>query len=725
MGWKSSMPHAVTTVALVVSFGGVGTPSVTAEISPFPIPSGAVLELRADGLEGDAGNTLQFGGTSTPLSQDVTGFAPVQVTLPPDLLRAGRVDVALVAGNVGAAQGEGYDDFLVRDVQLVLADGTVVRDERYTAGRPYHVGDGLSTSEDPADVLSSVPNFDYFGTRLAQTPEVLRREFRFQLPLVGRSTADAPEVPKVEVDGGAVRVTVADPDGGSVDLQLLAADEADLVSVQAGTGYSKPHEATPGATTVALADADPAAVRSAGGSALETEAIRGFPTQEFSFRVDPATVSQVPHLEVVWQGRTTEGSGATLYVRDLRRGIWAEVASTPDAGAGTVLTGAIDTASTVAADGTVRLQVQEERFLPEEGEFSIAWLTDTQFYSERFPQIYDSMNRWIVENQEEENIVYAVHTGDITQNYNEFPWEWPRASDSMKILEDGGVPYGIVTGNHDIGSSVPGVDDHVFYDQFFPASRFEGDVDEGFRYGGHYGTNNRNHYDLVSYGGYDFLYLYLDWAAGAPEIAWANQVLQAHPNHHAVINTHQYINPAGAYTKDGARFFQEIVVPNDNVFMVLSGHHTGAAYNVRRVPLAGGGERIVMEVLHDYQGGPDGGSGYLRLVRFDLDGLQMDQQPYSPYTDDFDYAAERNNGGIPEEHDDYTLSLDIGTVERTIATDRIAVLVRTGDVVASADDVISGGQVSVSLPADLPDAFVVRLIDPAGGVSESRPHLTH
>src|SRR5688500_16763287 len=175
MGWKSSILHAATTAVLVISFGGFGVPPVTAEASPFPIPTGATLEFRADGLAGGAGNRLQVGGSTTTLAQDVTGFALVQVPLAPGLLRAGRVDVAIVAGNTGAAQGEGYDDFLVRDVQIVLADGTVVADERYTPGRAYHVGDGLSTSEDPSDALSSVPNFDYFGTRLAQTPEVLRR----------------------------------------------------------------------------------------------------------------------------------------------------------------------------------------------------------------------------------------------------------------------------------------------------------------------------------------------------------------------------------------------------------------------------------------------------------------------------------------------------------------------------------------------------------------------
>jgi hypothetical protein len=711
----------VATSILVASPNGAGA-------SAYPLPGEAVFEFEADGVAASAGDVIEVGGeTVATLTEDVSGFETVQVAVPAHLLRSGRIDVALVSGNTGTGQTERYDDFAVQNVRLMLADGSQVVDERYAPDRPYLVGDGFSIEEDPGDIASVIPTFGYLPSR---TEDVLRREFRFVLPRIDRTHRDAPEVPEVAMEGAGFRIGVTDPNGDAVDVELMGADEAELVAAAAGQGFAKPHEENPGATPVPLPGADIAQVAELDGTELTTTTTQGFPTQEFTLRVDPAAAQGVPHLDVVWEGRTAEGTGATLYVFDRVRKVWAEVDSTPDASGGTVLSGAVDVASTMAEDGRVRLQVQEERFRKEDSDFSIAWLTDTQFYAENFPEVYDTMNEWIVDSAEAENIIYAIHTGDITQNYNQREWEWTRASASMEILEDGGVPYGIVTGNHDIGTSLePGAQDHVYYDEYFPVSRFEGSEAEHYEYGGHFGDNNRNHYDLVSYEGLDFLFLYLDWAADTEEIAWANEVLQAHPDRHAILATHQYINPNGDYTNDGARFFEEIIVPNDNMFMVLCGHHIGAAYNVRRIPLPNGGERVVMEVLHDYQGGPDGGSGYLRLMRFDVDELQVDQQPYSPYTDDFDYGAEENGWGgdfvtIPEARDDYTLALDLAPIERELATDRIAVLVRTGEIIASSSDVGHGGTVVLPVPSTAPSGLVVRLTDPGGAVSESRPYLT-
>ena len=36
---------------------------------------------------------------------------------------------------------------------------------------------------------------------------------------------------------------------------------------------------------------------------------------------------------------------------------------------------------------------------PEEFDFSFAWITDTQNYPKAYPQIYDSMTQWIVDNR--------------------------------------------------------------------------------------------------------------------------------------------------------------------------------------------------------------------------------------------------------------------------------------------------------------------------------------
>ena len=40
-------------------------------------------------------------------------------------------------------------------------------------------------------------------------------------------------------------------------------------------------------------------------------------------------------------------------------------------------------------------------------------MSDTQYYSESFPYIFDRQTQWIVENQEAMKIKYVFHTGDL------------------------------------------------------------------------------------------------------------------------------------------------------------------------------------------------------------------------------------------------------------------------------------------------------------------------
>jgi hypothetical protein len=52
-------------------------------------------------------------------------------------------------------------------------------------------------------------------------------------------------------------------------------------------------------------------------------------------------------------------------------------------------------------------------------DFTIIVLTDTQFYSANYPDIYTSQTQWIVDNREALNIAYVTHVGDIVDNCNQ------------------------------------------------------------------------------------------------------------------------------------------------------------------------------------------------------------------------------------------------------------------------------------------------------------------
>ena len=83
----------------------------------------------------------------------------------------------------------------------------------------------------------------------------------------------------------------------------------------------------------------------------------------------------------------------------------------------------------------------------------------------------------------------------------------------MKKIENpdvpvtGGIPYGICVGNHDQGIVGDPNSTAIYYNQYFGTARFNGRT----YYGGHYGANNDNHYELFSAGGINFIHISLEY----------------------------------------------------------------------------------------------------------------------------------------------------------------------------------------------------------------------
>jgi hypothetical protein len=283
-------------------------------------------------------------------------------------------------------------------------------------------------------------------------------------------------------------------------------------------------------------------------------------------------------------------------------------------------------------------------------DFTIIILPDTQHYSDQFPEIYTSQTQWIVENKDDLNIVFVSHMGDIVQNDDTDEAEWKAADAAMRLL-DNVVPYGVLPGNHDmqVGGAA------LYYEQYFPSSRFE----EHDWWGGSF---DRNHYSyqLFSAGGDDYLILHMQYCPTAAGMDWANNVLAQWPERNAIISTHSYLAADGALMKNcqnksngytnGAKMWNRLVKKNPNVFMVLAGHIPGFA---RREDFEG---RIVYQVLADYQDFPLGGSGYLRIMKFEPQNDIIRVSTYSPYLDQyleesgnqFDLAFDMTGDAVPQ-----------------------------------------------------------------------------
>ena len=279
----------------------------------------------------------------------------------------------------------------------------------------------------------------------------------------------------------------------------------------------------------------------------------------------------------------------------------------------------------------VRVSLAEEP-----ADFSVVLLPDTQNYSESFPDTYLAQTEWIKQRARADNIKFVIHLGDISQNHNKIEEEWKVADRAHRVL-DGVVPYSVVPGNHDMGMVDKKLTrDTSLYNKYFPPSRF----DKCPWYGGHFGEANDSNYCLFEAGGMKFLVLSLEMCPRDETLAWAGRVLEENRDRRVIVATHCYMRPDGrdkktarAYGLDGAtgeELWDKFIRKHANIFMVTSGHVLGVGLQTN----ANDAGLPVHETLVDYQGLPNGGDGWLRILRFVPSENKIHAKAYSPLLDE-------------------------------------------------------------------------------------------
>ena len=268
--------------------------------------------------------------------------------------------------------------------------------------------------------------------------------------------------------------------------------------------------------------------------------------------------------------------------------------------------------------------------------FTVAVLPDTQRYSQSFPETYLAQTEWIRDRAGPDNVKFVIHLGDVVHNV-QVETEWENADRAHRAL-DGVVPYSMLPGNHDLdldgelltrGTSL--------YNKYFSPARFEAYP----WYGGHMDEANDNNYCFFQADGMQFMVLSLEFSPTDEMLHWAGGVLDAHPDLRVILATHCYMRPDGRDTRcgqakglvgnSGEAIWDKLVRKHENVFMVLSGHVLGVGYQ-RSLNDAG---RPVHEILVDYQGLPNGGSGWLRTLRFVPAENKIYVKTYSPLLDEY------------------------------------------------------------------------------------------
>lgn len=294
-------------------------------------------------------------------------------------------------------------------------------------------------------------------------------------------------------------------------------------------------------------------------------------------------------------------------------------------------------------------------------EATFVLLPDTQTYAEKYPHILHSQVDWIVENAEAIDLV--LQQGDLTQNNSEKEWE---VVQSAFFKLNNKVPYVLAVGNHDMGST-PGkfadIRNTTTFNSFFTFPVMA----ELPAFGGVFEPGKLdNAYYLLDAGGHKWMVLTLEFGPREAVLEWANRVAAQHADRTVIVNTHSYMYSDStrqgttdnwrpqAYgigkdtgenaVNDGEQIWEKLIRKQPNIRFVFSGHilnsGVGSLISINDAGFP------VYQFLANYQegvkGSVNGGNGYLRILKIDLEKDQLTVQTYSAYTDAYLKSREQN-----------------------------------------------------------------------------------
>jgi hypothetical protein len=285
-------------------------------------------------------------------------------------------------------------------------------------------------------------------------------------------------------------------------------------------------------------------------------------------------------------------------------------------------------------------------------DFLIPVLPDTQNYSDHvgLNGRWYAQSEWIITNRVQKNIAYVAQLGDIVQNGDILSGspndtEWEVATNAMYRLENPsrtllryGIPYGCCVGNHDQEPNGDPDGTTTHFNKYFGINHF----DDKPYYGGHYGTNNDNFFNLFSVGGLDFIVFSFEFDRyGSGVMDWAQSVLATNKNRRVMVMTHH----AGSdYTPSNLSASGDAILAglgsNTNFFLMLGGHvfnGTGWGEGSRSDNVSG---HTVRTLISDYQNRPNGGDSLMRLMYFSPSNNTVSIKTYSPFTDTFETDAD-------------------------------------------------------------------------------------
>lgn len=286
----------------------------------------------------------------------------------------------------------------------------------------------------------------------------------------------------------------------------------------------------------------------------------------------------------------------------------------------------------------------------EEYEYVLAFLPDIQYLTQNNPHNLKVMFDYLVEQGKQKKIEYVIGLGDITNSNTQEQWNTViRQTDRL----NGYIPYSLVPGNHDV---LLNKKLELFNESYAKKT--------GFYYqhvaanGGFFKNDSvRNTYLTFSVGEIDYIIINLDFGATDDILEWAGSVLDAHPDHRAILTTHGYLNGDGTtldvtdtydpttYDKkfnSGEEMWEKLVSKHENIDMMVCGHMHHDS--IVCTPREGDAGNTVYQILMDPQTTCKnlGGLGVIGLMYFTADGSRARVEYYSTVFDKYFCESNKN-----------------------------------------------------------------------------------
>lgn len=279
--------------------------------------------------------------------------------------------------------------------------------------------------------------------------------------------------------------------------------------------------------------------------------------------------------------------------------------------------------------------------------FSIIVVPDTQNVATDHPEMLLKTGQWIVDQAEALNIQMVLHVGDVVNDGADNEWQWDNHHAAFDKIDYADIPMLIAIGNHDYDNILQEDRNSKAFNKHCGLYRYKHKP----WFGGMFENNKtENMYAIRTINNEAYIFLSLEFAPRDEVIVWANEILQAHQDHKAIIVTHSFLNIDGNRTQpgtddhphdyigtmdgnDGQALWEKCVSLNKNITAVYSGHHVGG--NVSHRYDAGQENNMILQSFQNWQQTEHGGAGRIRIITCDTDGT-VQHRVFNPQANEYE-----------------------------------------------------------------------------------------